>query len=483
MNHSPDRLFLERQKKLQWLLTNGASFPTHYERTHTSAQLQHSHEKDDKETLAQKNIMVAVCGRIMAKRGPFMSVQDGTGRIQIYTDKKIQAMIKECFQTWDIGDIIGAGGTLQRSNQGDLYILVETATMLNKSLRPLPEKYAGLTDTELRYRQRYVDLLMNEDTRRIFLIRSAMIQTIRDFFNQRQFIEVETPMLHPIAGGANARPFTTHHNALSQDMYLRIAPELYLKRLVVGGFERVYEINRNFRNEGISTRHNPEFTMLEFYQAYCDYNHLMTLTETLLPTICQSVLASTSFHYQGQAINMDTPFKCMTLQQAISTHCPTPDDMNALQRTAADHQLAPLPSKDKGKWQLHLFEKLVEPTLIQPTFITHYPTSVSPLARPDKDNPEVTERFELFIGGYEIANGFSELNDASEQAKRFRSQSALRASGDEESMFYDEDYISALEYGLPPTAGEGVGIDRLVMLLTNSPSIREVVLFPTLRSQ
>ena len=432
--------------------------------------------------MAEKNIQVAVAGRLMLDRKAFKVLQDMSGRIQIFAPKPVQKDTKH----WDLGDVVGVRGTLCKSGMGDLYVMMDEYLLLTKSLRPLPEKHKGLTDTESRYRQRYVDLIVNEESRRTFQIRSQMVAGIRNYLVRHGFVEAETPMLQVIPGGATARPFITHHNSLDLDMYLRIAPELYLKRLVVGGFERVFEINRNFRNEGLSTRHNPEFTMLEFYQAYADHNDLMNLTEDMLRTLAQDVLGTTEIPYQDDVYDFGKPFARLSVFDSILQYN---DDIDAA--TLADEQGARgiaerlgIPVKDGwglGKVQIEIFEKTVEHRLKDPTFITDYPTEVSPLARRKDDDPFVTERFEFFVGGREIANGFSELNDAEDQAERFRAQVAEKEAGDDEAMFYDEDYITALEHGLPPTAGEGIGIDRLVMLFTNSPSIRDVILFPHMR--
>ena len=418
----------------------------------------------------------------MLDRKAFKVLQDMSGRIQIFAPKPVQKDTKH----WDLGDVVGVRGTLCKSGMGDIYVMMDEYLLLTKSLRPLPEKHKGLTDTESRYRQRYVDLIVNEDSRRTFQIRSQMVAGIRNYLVRHGFVEAETPMLQVIPGGATARPFITHHNSLDLDMYLRIAPELYLKRLVVGGFERVFEINRNFRNEGLSTRHNPEFTMLEFYQAYADHNDLMNLTEDMLRTLAQDVLGTTEIPYQDDVYDFGKPFARLSVFDSILQYN---DDIDAA--TLADEQGARgiaerlgIPVKDGwglGKVQIEIFEKTVEHRLKDPTFITDYPTEVSPLARRKDDDPFVTERFEFFVGGREIANGFSELNDAEDQAERFRAQVAEKEAGDDEAMFYDEDYITALEHGLPPTAGEGIGIDRLVMLFTNSPSIRDVILFPHMR--
>ncbi len=377
---------------------------------------------------------------------------------------------------------------LFRTKTGELSIKVDELRLLTKALRPLPEKFHGLSDQELRYRQRYVDLIVNDDTRRTFRIRGAVVQHIRDFFNARGFLEVETPMMHVIPGGATARPFVTHHNALGMDLFLRVAPELYLKRLVVGGFEKVYEINRNFRNEGLSTRHNPEFSMLEFYQAYADYRDLMDLTEELLRGMADAVLGSTTLEYQGQTIDLGKPFARLSVVESILQYNPdlAPADLDELEsarRIATGLGVRIKPGFGLGKLRQEIFEATVEHRLVNPTFITAYPTETSPLARRNDQNPEVTDRFELFIAGREMANGFSELNDPEDQAERFRRQVAEKEAGDLEAMHYDADYIRALEYGLPPTAGEGIGIDRLVMLLTDSPSIRDVLLFPHMRPE
>ncbi|MDX1754465.1 MAG: lysine--tRNA ligase [Marinobacter sp.] len=488
-----NRLIAERRAKLAELREQGSPFPNDFRRDATAAELQEKYGDKSKEELESLGIQVAIAGRLMLDRKAFKVVQDMSGRIQIYAAKDVQKATKH----WDLGDIVGVRGTLAKSGKGDLYVTMDHYVLLTKSLRPLPEKHKGLTDTEARYRQRYVDLMTNEDSRRVFLARSKIINCIRNYFAERDFIEVETPMLQVIPGGATARPFITHHNALDIDMYLRIAPELYLKRLVVGGFERVFEINRNFRNEGLSTRHNPEFTMLEFYQAYADYNDLMDLTEEMLRETARAVTGSdivvnTRALPDGgeERIEYDfgKPFDRLTVVEAILRYNP---DVTAEQLAddASARQLAEglgIPLKDSwglGKVQIEIFEATAEHRLMQPTFITEYPTEVSPLARRSDANPFVTERFEFFVGGREIANGFSELNDAEDQAERFRAQVAEKDAGDDEAMFYDEDYVTALEYGLPPTAGEGIGIDRLAMLLTNSPSIRDVILFPAMRPE
>ena len=477
-----NRLIAERRAKLNEWRESGGAFPNHFRRDSLAADLQKQYGELSKEELEEKNIQVAVAGRLMLDRKAFKVLQDMSGRIQIFAPKPVQKDTKH----WDLGDVVGVRGTLCKSGMGDLYVMMDEYLLLTKSLRPLPEKHKGLTDTESRYRQRYVDLIVNEDSRRTFQIRSQMVAGIRNYLVRHGFVEAETPMLQVIPGGATARPFITHHNSLDLDMYPRIAPELYLKRLVVGGFERVFEINRNFRNEGLSTRHNPEFTMLEFYQAYADHNDLMNLTEDMLRTLAQDVLGTTEIPYQDDVYDFGKPFARLSVFDSILQYN---DDIDAA--TLADEQGARgiaerlgITVKDGwglGKVQIEIFEKTVEHRLKDPTFITDYPTEVSPLARRKDDDPFVTERFEFFVGGREIANGFSELNDAEDQAERFRAQVAEKEAGDDEAMFYDEDYITALEHGLPPTAGEGIGIDRLVMLFTNSPSIRDVILFPHMR--
>ena len=477
-----NRLIAERRAKLNEWRESGEAFPNHFRRDSLAADLQKQYGELSKEELEEKNIQVAVAGRLMLDRKAFKVLQDMSGRIQIFAPKPVQKDTKH----WDLGDVVGVRGTLCKSGMGDLYVMMDEYLLLTKSLRPLPEKHKGLTDTESRYRQRYVDLIVNEDSRRTFQIRSQMVAGIRNYLVRHGFVEAETPMLQVIPGGATARPFITHHNSLDLDMYLRIAPELYLKRLVVGGFERVFEINRNFRNEGLSTRHNPEFTMLEFYQAYADHNDLMNLTEDMLRTLAQDVLGTTEIPYQDDVYDFGKPFARLSVFDSILQYN---DDIDAA--TLADEQGARgiaerlgIAVKDGwglGKVQIEIFEKTVEHRLKDPTFITDYPTEVSPLARRKDDDPFVTERFEFFVGGREIANGFSELNDAEDQAERFRAQVAEKEAGDDEAMFYDEDYITALEHGLPPTAGEGIGIDRLVMLFTDSPTIKDVILFPHMR--
>jgi len=479
-----NRLIAERREKLAQLRAAGNAFPNQFRPTTTAQALQEQYGEMGKEELEALNIQVSVAGRLMLDRKAFKVLQDQSGRMQIYATRDVQKNTR----LWDIGDIVGVTGQLCKSGKGDLYVMMEEYLILTKSLRPLPEKHHGLTDTEQRYRQRYVDLIMNEETRNTFMARAKIVHGIRQFMVQRGFFEAETPMLQVIPGGATARPFITHHNALDLDMYLRIAPELYLKRLMVGGFEKVFEINRNFRNEGLSTRHNPEFTMIEFYQAYADYHDLMDLTEELFRELALLVKGETTVVYQGQELDFGQPFERLTVFDSILKFNPniTAEQLADLAQARAVAESLGVSLRDAdglGRVQIEIFEETVEHKLIQPTFITAYPTEVSPLARRNDDDPFVTDRFELFIGGREIANGFSELNDAEDQAERFKQQVAEKEAGDIEAMFYDEDYVTALEYGMPPTAGEGIGIDRLVMLFTDSPSIRDVILFPHMRPQ
>ena len=466
-------------------------FPNDFRRNVMAAELHAEYGDKDEAWLAEHPRRVAIAGRMMTRRimgkAAFAHLQDMSGRMQIYVKRdNLPEGVYAQFKKWDIGDILGAEGTLFKTKTGELTVMVDEIRLLTKSLRPLPEKFHGLADQETRYRQRYLDLIMNEVSRRTFRLRSAIIDRIRRYLIDRGFLEVETPMMQVLPGGATARPFKTYHNALSMDLYLRIAPELYLKRLVVGGFEKVFEINRNFRNEGLSTRHNPEFTMLEFYEAYATYEDLMDLTEDMLRTVAEEVLGSTQITYQGETYDFGRPFTRLTLKEAILRYNPelTAADLDDLERAkqVAERLEIPLkPTWGLGKVQLEIFEKTVEHRLKDPTFITAYPVEVSPLARRNDHDPFVTDRFEFFVGGREIANGFSELNDAEDQAERFRKQLEERAAGDEEAMHFDEDYIIALEHGMPPTAGEGIGIDRLVMLFTDSPSIRDVLLFPHMR--
>ena len=487
-----NKIIEERRAKLKEIRIQGNAFPNDFDRKDYAQLLHDKHGAKSNEAFAENPVTVCVAGRMMLKRvmgkASFATIQDMSGRIQLYVTNDITGeAVHEAFKHWDMGDILGAEGTLFKTKTGELSIKVKSLRLLAKSLRPLPEKFHGLSDQEQKYRQRYLDLITNEDTRKVFITRSKIVQVIREFLVARGYLEVETPMMHSIPGGAAARPFKTHHNALDMELYLRIAPELYLKRLVVGGMEKVFEINRNFRNEGISTRHNPEFTMLEFYEAYRDYRYLMDLTETMFRDVAQQVLGTTQVNYQGQIIDLNQPFARLTITQAIQKYFPryTDTQLNDREFVIAElHRLnvAPKSGDGIGGIQLTLFEETAEPLLIQPTFIVDYPAEVSPLARRNDANPEITERFELFIVGREIANGFSELNDPEDQEARFDEQVKLKESGDQEAMFKDKDYVTALEYGLPPTAGEGIGIDRLVMLLTDSPSIRDVILFPQLRS-
>ena len=445
------------------------------------------------EILEKELHQVQIAGRIMMRRlmgkASFVHIQDMSGRIQLYIRKDdLPDEQYEEFLNWDIGDIIGASGVVFKTKTGELSVKTSNICLLTKALRPLPDKWHGLVDQERRYRQRYLDLIVNEKSQHVFKTRVKTIQLIRDFFNKRDFMEVETPMMHVIPGGAAARPFITHHNTLDMQLFLRIAPELYLKRLVVGGFERVYEINRNFRNEGLSTRHNPEFTMIEFYQAYADYTDMMNLTEELLKMLTQQILGTTQLPYQGQVFDFGKPFERLTIPQSLAkyNHDIAHDVLTDRNKLAAYMQQKGYNVEEiwgLGRLQFELFEHTVEDKLLNPTFITEYPTEVSPLARMNDQNPEVTDRFELFVGGREIANGFSELNDPEDQAERFRAQVASKDAGDLEAMHYDADYIRSLEHGLPPTAGEGIGIDRLVMLLTDSASIRDVILFPHMRPE
>ncbi len=484
-----NKLIAQRKEKLAAVREQGNAFPNDFRRDSYAGNLQKQYAEKTKEELEAAAIPVKVAGRIMLNRGPFMVLQDMSGRIQVYVDRKtLPAEQVEAVKHFDLGDIIAAEGTLARSGKGDLYVYMNNVRLLTKSLRPLPDKFHGLTDTEQRYRQRYVDLMVNEEVRETFRVRSKVIAHIRKFLAERDFLEVETPMLQTIPGGAAAKPFETHHNALDMPMFLRIAPELYLKRLVVGGFERVFEINRNFRNEGVSTRHNPEFTMLEFYQAYADYEDNMDLTEELFRELAQAVLGTTDVPYGDKVFHFGEPFVRLSVFDSILKYNPeiSAADLNDVEKARAIAKKAGakvLGHEGLGKLQVMIFEELVEHKLEQPHFITRYPFEVSPLARRNDEDPSVTDRFELFIGGREIANAYSELNDAEDQAERFMLQVKEKDAGDDEAMHYDADFINALEYGMPPTAGEGIGIDRLVMLLTNSPSIRDVILFPHMRPQ
>jgi lysyl-tRNA synthetase class 2 len=488
-----NQIIAERRAKLAALRNRGQAYPNDFRRNALASVLHAAHDAKTNDELEATRIDVAVAGRMMLKRvmgkACFATLQDMSGRIQLYvTLDALGAEALDDFKRWDLGDLVGATGTLFKTKTGELSVKVTAIRLLAKALRPLPEKFHGLTDQEQRYRQRYVDLITNDDARRAFVARSKVVQSIREFFVERGYLEVETPMMHPIPGGAAARPFVTHHNALDMKLYLRIAPELYLKKLVVGGLEKVFEINRNFRNEGISTRHNPEFTMLEFYEAYQDYHYLMDLTETLFREVAQKVAGTTAITYQGAAIDLGKKFDRLTMAEAIHKYHPQYPLAELAKPEYLRVALAPFdaevfPTDGVGVLQLKLFEATTEDKLMQPTFIVAYPADVSPLARANDANPAVTDRFELFITGRELANGFSELNDPEDQAARFRAQVEAREAGDEEAMFYDADYLRAMEYGLPPTAGEGIGIDRLVMLLTDSPSIRDVILFPQLKAE
>ncbi len=492
-NQDDNKLVIARKAKLAILREERNPFVNDFKPDHLAQNIINEFDGFSKVQLEEKNIKVSIAGRMMLKRvmgkASFAHIQDASGQIQVFVtrDELPAGFYNEQFKKWDVGDIIGTIGILFKTNVGELSVRISEIKLLTKSLRPLPEKFYGLSDTEVRYRQRYVDLIMNQASRDTFKRRSKIVSYIRQFFDNHAFTEVETPMLQTLPGGAIAKAFATHHNALDMPMYLRIAPELYLKRLVVGGMDRVFEINRNFRNEGLSTRHNPEFTMIEFYQAYATYHDLMNLTEQLFCGIALDVCGSATIDYQGDEFDFSKPFKRLSVFDSILRHNP---DLNAqdLSESNAKQTAEKLSIQVKDNWglgkiQIEIFEATVEAKLIQPTFITQYPTEVSPLARRNDDNPFITDRFELFIGGREIANGFSELNDAEDQVQRFQAQVAEKEAGDDEAMFYDADYIRALEYGMPPTAGEGIGIDRLVMLFTDSPSIRDVLLFPHMRPE
>jgi lysyl-tRNA synthetase class 2 len=488
-----NQIIAERRAKLAALRAAGPAFPNDFRRTHLAGDLHSRYSSLDREALAQSNVEVAVAGRMMLKRlmgkASFATLQDGSGRIQLYVaneDTGEAAHVE--FRRWDLGDIVAARGMLFKTQKGELSVRCRELRLLAKSVRPLPDKYHGLEDREQRYRQRYVDLIMSEETRAAFVLRSRAIAAMREFMVAEGFLEVETPMLQVIPGGAAAKPFVTHHNALDIEMFLRIAPELFLKRLVVGGFERVFEINRNFRNEGLSPRHNPEFTMMEFYAAYQDYEWLMDFTERLLRHVAFAATGSALIEYQGQTIDLVRPFARMTIVEAVRQHAPHYTDVQLADREFLHRELrarGSTHSEEAGLGALHLalFEEVAEAELIQPTYIVDYPVEVSPLARASDRRPEITERFELFIVGRETANGFSELNDPEDQAARFTEQARAKAAGDEEAMYYDADYVRALEYGMPPAAGCGVGVDRFIMLLTNAPSIRDVILFPHMRPE
>ena len=500
-----NQLITERRDKLSALRAAqaqgaGVAFPNDFKPQHHAADLHSEHGETSAEALEAQPVQVSVAGRMMLKRvmgkASFATVQDGSfgstgGRIQLYvTRDAIGEDLYAAFKHWDLGDIVGAEGTLMKTKTGELSIKVTQLRLLTKSLRPLPDKFHGMADQEQKYRQRYVDLITDEQARKRFVARSKAVSNLRDFMVGHDFLEVETPMLHPIPGGANARPFVTHHNALDQEMYLRIAPELYLKRLLVGGFERVFEINRSYRNEGISVRHNPEFTMMEFYAAYWNYLDLMDFTETLVRHVAIKATGSLQMSYQGRDVDLSQPFARMTIREAIVAHTEAGDHVddaawltNALKKLGMNEAKNKLSTRTLASLQVLYFEETVEDKLWQPTFIMEHPTEISPLARANDARPEVTERFELYITGREFGNGFSELNDAEDQAARFQAQVAAKDDGDDEAMFYDHDFVRALEYGMPPAGGCGIGIDRLMMLLTDSTSIRDVILFPALRRE
>ncbi len=500
-----NKLMVERREKLRALRDvqaqgGGVAFPNNFKPANKAAELHAAYGGVEVEALEANPATVSVAGRMMLKRvmgkASFATVQDGSlgdtgGQIQLYVTR--DALGEEAyaaFKHWDLGDILGAEGTLMKTKTGELSVKVTSLRLLTKSLRPLPDKFHGMADQEQKYRQRYVDLITDEQARKRFVARSKAVSGLREFMVSHGFLEVETPMLHPIPGGANAKPFVTHHNALEQEMYLRIAPELYLKRLIVGGFERVFEINRSYRNEGISVRHNPEFTMMEFYAAYWNYLDLMDFTETLIREVALKATGSLQMTYQGRAVDLSQPFARLTIREAIFQYTEAGahvDDaawlISALKKLGMTEEKDKLSTRTLASLQVLYFEETVEDKLWQPTFIMEHPTEISPLARANDNRPEVTERFELYITGREFGNGFSELNDAEDQAARFHAQVAAKDSGDDEAMFYDHDFVRALEYGMPPTGGCGIGIDRLMMLLTDSPSIRDVILFPALRRE
>lgn len=498
-----NHVILERREKLKAIretakANQSAAFPNDFKPQHKAADLHAQYGAFEKEALEPLAVQVVVAGRMMLKRvmgkASFATIQDGSGsnaggRIQLYIARdEIGEATYESFKHWDLGDILGATGKVFKTKTGELSIHVSEIKLLTKSLRPLPEKFHGLADQEVKYRQRYVDLMTSEETRATFIARSKVVSAIRNFMIQNEFLEVETPMLHPIPGGASAKPFITHHNALDMQMFMRIAPELYLKRLVVGGFERVFEINRNFRNEGLSVRHNPEFTMMEFYAAYTDYQWLMDFTEQCIRAAAIAARGTAVLSYDGKEVDLSKPFERLTIVEAIQKYAPEYSlaQLNDAQFLRADlykRGIKVFEHAGLGSLQLSLFEETAESQLWQPTYIIDYPVEVSPLARASDKNPEITERFELFITGREMANGFSELNDAEDQAARFHAQMKAKEAGDQEAMYYDADFIRALEYGMPPAGGCGIGIDRLVMLITDSPSIRDVILFPHMRAE
>ena len=487
-----NKLIAERRAKLAQLREHGIAFPNDFRRDDLAEDLQRKYADKDAAWFEANPVPVAVAGRMMAKRvmgkASFATIQDRSGRIQLFLQATALPEVYDAFKGWDVGDTLGAAGQLFRTRTGELSVKAVTLRLLVKSLRPLPDKWHGLTDTDTRYRQRYVDLIVNEESRKVFRTRTRMVKFLRDYLDGRDFMEVETPMMQPIPGGAPARPFVTHHHALDMQMFLRIAPELYLKRLVVGGFERVYEINRNFRNEGLSTRHNPEFTMLELYWAYANYQDLMTLVEQVMLGLADAVIGTREMSYQGRPYALSRPFRRATIEQLILEHNPQFDaarlrDVTYLREWCAKLGASCEPHDGAGKLQVEIFDRTVEHTLLDPTFVYAYPAEVSPLSRANDLDPFLTDRFEFFVAGREIANGFSELNDPEDQAARFRAQVERKSSGDEEAMFYDADYIRALEYGMPPTAGLGVGIDRLVMFFTDQAAIRDVLLFPHVRPE
>ncbi len=491
-NDDENHLIAERRAKLARLRERGIAFPNGFRRNALAADLVNAYGDKSAAALEAAAVRVSMAGRMRAKRvmgkASFAKIEDGSGAIQIFLQQSALEAAYDEFKGWDIGDIIGVEGTLFRTKTDELSVRAEKIVLLTKSLRPLPDKWHGIADTELRYRRRYVDLVMNEGSRRVFETRTAIVRYLRAFLDSRGFLEVETPMLHPIPGGAAARPFKTHHNALDAQMYLRIAPELYLKRLTVGGFERVYEINRNFRNEGVSTQHNPEFTMLELYQAYADYTDLMELIENLFQGLADTLIGSRKLQYQGTEFDLSKSFARLSIEDIILANNADLDPMSlrdtAYLRRVCDQMKIPYKAGDgPGKLQIEIFERTGEHTLIQPTFAYAYPAEVSPLSRRNDQDPFITDRWEFFIGGRELANGFSELNDAEDQAQRFKDQVTRKDAGDEEAMYYDADYVRALEYGMPPTAGLGLGVDRLVMLYTDSASIRDVLLFPHMRPE
>jgi lysyl-tRNA synthetase class 2 len=491
-DNDENHLIAERRAKLAKLRERGIAFPNDFRRDALAGDILTAYGEKSGEALDAASIRVRVAGRMrtkhVMKKSSFAKIEDSSGLIQLFLQPSALGEVYDDFKTWDVGDVVGAEGTLFRTKTGELSVRTERLVLLTKSLRPLPDKWHGIADTELRYRRRYVDLIMNEDSRRVFETRTAIVRYLRAFLDARGFLEVETPMLHPIPGGAAARPFKTHHNALDVQMYMRIAPELYLKRLTVGGFERVYEINRNFRNEGVSTQHNPEFTMLELYQAYADFNDLMEMIETLFQGLADTLLGSRTLIYQGTEIDLSQRFARRSIEDIILANNADLDPMSlrdaSYLRRVCDQMKIPYKAGDgSGKLQMEIFERTGEHTLIQPTFAYAYPAEVSPLSRRNDADAFITDRWEFFVGGRELANGFSELNDPEDQAQRFKEQVERKDAGDEEAMYYDADYVRALEYGMPPTAGLGLGVDRLVMLYTNAPSIRDVLLFPHMRPE